>query len=86
MHFLERIYMKDIIQHSEAIEEVKAVNLGQNPHRIREPREKVLELAIGREVKTHRRQRSMTVADLATSTGLSIGMLSKLRMGIRLHH
>jgi len=34
VHFLERIYMKDIIQHSEAIEEVKAVNLGQNPHRI----------------------------------------------------
>jgi transcriptional regulator with XRE-family HTH domain len=57
------------------------VKLDQNPHRIREPREKVLELAIGREVKSHRRQRSMTVADLAASTGLSIGMLSKIENG-----
>ena len=57
------------------------MKLDQNPHRIREPREKVLELAIGREVKSHRRQRSMTVADLAASTGLSIGMLSKIENG-----
>ena len=57
------------------------MKLDQNPHRIREPREKVLELAIGREVKSHRRQRSMTVADLATTTGLSIGMLSKIENG-----
>ena len=57
------------------------MNLEQNPHRIREPREKILELAIGREVKSHRRQRSMTVADLAASTGLSIGMLSKIENG-----
>jgi transcriptional regulator with XRE-family HTH domain len=57
------------------------VNLDQNPHRIREAREKVLELAIGREVRSHRRQKSMTVADLASATGLSIGMLSKIENG-----
>lgn len=57
------------------------VNLEQNPHRIRESREKVLELAIGREVRSHRRQKSMTVADLADATGLSIGMLSKIENG-----
>lgn len=57
------------------------MNLEQNPHRIREAREKVLELAIGREVRSHRRQKSMTVADLAAATGLSIGMLSKIENG-----
>lgn len=57
------------------------MNLDQNPHRIREAREKVLELAIGREVRSHRRQKSMTVADLAAATGLSIGMLSKIENG-----
>lgn len=57
------------------------MNLDQNPHRIREAREKVLELAIGREVRAHRRQKSMTVADLAQATGLSIGMLSKIENG-----
>ena len=46
-----------------------------------EAREKVLELAIGREVRSHRRQKSMTVADLADATGLSIGMLSKIENG-----
>jgi transcriptional regulator with XRE-family HTH domain len=57
------------------------VNLNQNPHRLREDREKVLEIAIGREVRAHRRKKSMTVADLAGSTGLSIGMLSKIENG-----
>lgn len=60
---------------------VSPVTLEQNPHRIRESREKVLELAIGREVRAHRRQKSMTVADLADQTGLSIGMLSKIENG-----
>ena len=59
----------------------ESVNLDQNPHRIREAREKVLELAIGREVRSHRRRKSMTVADLADATGLSIGMLSKIENG-----
>jgi len=57
------------------------VNLNQNPHRLRENREKVLEIAIGREVRAHRKKKSMTVADLARRTGLSIGMLSKIENG-----
>lgn len=55
--------------------------LSQDPHRIREGREKVLEIAIGREVRSYRRQRGITVADLAELTGLSIGMLSKIENG-----
>jgi len=61
--------------------EANIVNLSQNPHHLREEREKVLEIAIGREVRAHRRQHSMTVADLADRTGLSIGMLSKIENG-----
>jgi len=59
----------------------KRVKLDQDPHRTTEVREKVLELAIGREVRAHRRQKSMTVAELANVTGLSIGMLSKIENG-----
>ncbi|NRB16843.1 MAG: helix-turn-helix transcriptional regulator [Rhodobacteraceae bacterium] len=58
-----------------------ASNLLQDPHRVRHGTEKVLEVAIGREVRAFRRQQSMTVADLATLTGLSIGMLSKIENG-----
>lgn len=56
--------------------------LSQDPHVVREEREKVLEVAIGREVRAFRKQQSMTVADLSKSTGLSIGMLSKIENGI----
>lgn len=56
--------------------------LTQDPHRVRsEEREKVLEVAIGREVRAHRRQQEFTVAELAQITGLSIGMLSKIENG-----
>jgi transcriptional regulator with XRE-family HTH domain len=65
----------------QSIQKKNIVNLNQNPHRLREEREKVLEIAIGREVRAHRRQKSMTVADLAERTGLSIGMLSKIENG-----
>ena len=61
--------------------DMTASNLLQDPHRVRHGTEKVLEVAIGREVRAVRRQQSMTVADLATSTGLSIGMLSKIENG-----
>ena len=54
----------------------------QDPHRVRELAERNLELAIGREVRSFRRQQGMTVADLAGATGLSIGMLSKIENGI----
>ncbi|HQU68536.1 MAG TPA: cupin domain-containing protein [Albidovulum sp.] len=53
----------------------------QDPHRVREISERNLEAAIGREVRNFRRQRGMTVADLAGLTGLSIGMLSKIENG-----
>ncbi len=56
--------------------------LRQNPHRVSEPREKVLEVAIGRAVRTFRQQKLMTVASLSQQTGLSIGMLSKIENGI----
>ncbi|MEO0664304.1 MAG: helix-turn-helix domain-containing protein [Pseudomonadota bacterium] len=55
--------------------------LKQNPHSIREGREKVLEVAIGREVRALRRQQSMTVAELSALTELSVGMLSKIENG-----
>ena len=55
--------------------------LAQDPHRIREGREKVLEVAIGREVRAQRRKQNITVADLSETTGLSIGMLSKIENG-----
>lgn len=53
----------------------------QDPHSIKERREKVLEIAIGREVRSHRRQQNITVAELSAATGLSIGMLSKIENG-----
>ena len=56
--------------------------LNQDPHKVRDTREKNLEVAIGREVRDLRRQRSMTVSDLAEVTGLSVGMLSKIENGV----
>lgn len=55
--------------------------LTQDPHRVTEHTEKVLEVAIGREVRAFRRQQGITVAELAKTTGLSIGMLSKIENG-----
>lgn len=55
--------------------------LQQDPHRVVENREKVLEVAIGREVRAFRRKQEITVADLSATTGLSIGMLSKIENG-----
>lgn len=58
-----------------------AASLEQDPHRLREERENILEVAIGREVRAFRQQAAMTVADLSKRTGLSIGMLSKIENG-----
>jgi transcriptional regulator with XRE-family HTH domain len=55
--------------------------LAQDPHRARSPREKVLEVAIGRELRALRQQQSLTVADLSQKAGLSGGMLSKIENG-----
>ncbi|TWI38303.1 helix-turn-helix domain-containing protein [Paracoccus sulfuroxidans] len=56
--------------------------LQQDPHRVREINERILEVAIGRQVRSFRQQRNMTVAELSQSTGLSIGMLSKIENGV----
>lgn len=59
-----------------------ATKLTQDPHSVRTgEREKVLEVAIGREVRAFRKQQNITVAELAQLTGLSIGMLSKIENG-----
>ncbi|WP_255731183.1 XRE family transcriptional regulator [Phaeobacter sp. B1627] len=58
-----------------------ATLFSQDPHSVRELREKVLEVAIGREVRAHRRKQNITVAELSEATGLSIGMLSKIENG-----
>ena len=55
--------------------------LRQDPHAIREPRENNLEMAIGLAVRARRKELGITVADLASATGLSLGMLSKIENG-----
>lgn len=55
--------------------------LAQDPHAVKEPAENNLELAIGREVREYRKALGITVADLASATGLSVGMLSKIENG-----
>jgi len=55
--------------------------LKQNPHALRDTRENVLEVAIGREVRAFRKKLGITVADLATATNISLGMLSKIENG-----
>lgn len=57
------------------------VPLTQDPHATREPRENNLEMAIGHEVRTYRKALGITVSDLATATGMSVGMLSKIENG-----
>lgn len=59
-----------------------SAKLRQDPHKVRQAKEKNLETAIGREVRELRRQRGLTVADLAQVTGLSVGMLSKIENGV----
>ena len=56
--------------------------LQQNPHAVREAREKNLEVAIGRQVRELRKRQRMTGADLAGQAGLSVGMLSKIENGV----
>ena len=56
--------------------------LKQNPHALRGDTERRLEVAIGREIRSLRKQLGITVADLAESCGLSVGMLSKIENGL----
>lgn len=55
--------------------------LSQDPHAVRESRENNLERAIGHEVRERRKRLGITSADLALTTGLSPGMLSKIENG-----
>jgi transcriptional regulator with XRE-family HTH domain len=57
------------------------IKLQQDPHSIKGEREKVLEVAIGRQVRTYRKQKNITVSEMASLTNLSIGMLSKIENG-----
>jgi transcriptional regulator with XRE-family HTH domain len=62
--------------------DAKPIPLSQDPHALREPREKTLEAAIGREVRSLRHRQRMTGAELSAQTGLSVGMLSKIENGV----
>ncbi|NSX92919.1 helix-turn-helix domain-containing protein [Agrobacterium tumefaciens] len=53
----------------------------QDPHAVREPRVNNLEMAIGHEVRAYRKKLGITVTDLASATGVSVGMLSKIENG-----
>jgi transcriptional regulator with XRE-family HTH domain len=64
-----------------AIAPPPVTKLEQDPHSLRDEREKVLEVAIGREVRAFRKQQGITVAELSRLTELSIGMLSKIENG-----
>ncbi len=55
--------------------------LKQDPHSLRDPKENNLEVAIGREVRAFRKTLGITGADLASATGISLGMLSKIENG-----
>ena len=57
------------------------MQLNQNPHSVPNERERVLEVAIGKEVRAFRNAQGITVADLSKKTGISIGMLSKIENG-----
>lgn len=63
-------------------QETAKVRLVQNPHAVHEPRERNLEVAIGRQVRELRKRQRMTGTDLAVQTGLSVGMLSKIENGV----
>lgn len=43
--------------------------------------ENALEMAIGRQVRRHRKQLSLTITDMCSLTGLSAGMMSKIENG-----
>ena len=65
----------------EKVTPAMATKRTQEPSRARDGSEKILELAIGRELRAFRRGQEVTVAELANRTGLSIGMLSKIENG-----
>ncbi len=57
-------------------------SLQQDPHALREKKENKLEVAIGHQVRFFRKRLGITVADLAATAGISLGMLSKIENGV----
>ena len=53
----------------------------QDPHRVGPAEGRLLEEAIGREVRNFREKLGLTIAELAKSSGISAGMLSKIENG-----
>ena len=64
-----------------AIRQFPKMKFGQYSHVTGEASEKVLEVAIGKEIRASRKQQKITVAELAAETNLSIDMLSKIESG-----
>lgn len=62
--------------------EAGRVVLKQNPHALRSRGERHLEAAIGHEVRAIRKHNNITVSDLSESSGISVGMLSKIENGL----
>ena len=58
-----------------------SAGLEQDPHAIRHETALDLESAIGYEVRGLRKQLGLTITDIAATTGLSAGMLSKIENG-----
>jgi transcriptional regulator with XRE-family HTH domain len=84
MSFDEQIWGEDMAgdRSNDVVNQVSAAGtLSQDPHATREPRENNLEMAIGHEVRTYRKALGITVTDLSTATGISVGMLSKIENG-----
>ena len=55
--------------------------LSQDPHAVQPAAELRLEAAIGRAVRDRRKRLNITIAELADTTGLSVGMISKIENG-----
>lgn len=60
----------------------KPAPLNQDPHALRDIREKTLEIAIGRQVRSLRKTQGLTGSELAALAGVSVGMLSKIENGV----
>jgi len=60
---------------------MRATTLGQDPHAVGDAEGRLLEQAIGREVRAFREKLGLTISELAKSSGISAGMLSKIENG-----
>ena len=54
---------------------------GQDPHAVGDAEGRLLEQAIGREVRGFREKLGLTISEVAKSSGISAGMLSKIENG-----